>query len=98
MARVEEAVQVLVNQSGEPTGFRWRDQTYQVSGRPVRWFARRDWWAESARAYRGIGAQVMEREMWRLSAKPRQQDQGGLLQFEFAKVDLDQGWQLVRVY
>ena len=40
MRRIDETVAVLVDQKGTPTLFRWREKDYQVSSRPVRWFAR----------------------------------------------------------
>jgi hypothetical protein len=65
MGRIDEAVSVLVDQEGTPTLFRWREKDYQVTSRPVRWFARAEWWV-GERAHRGIGSGVLEVEMWRL--------------------------------
>jgi hypothetical protein len=65
MGRIDEVVAVLVDQEGAPTIFRWREKDYQVSSRPVRWFARAEWWV-GERAYRGIGSGAVEVEMWRL--------------------------------
>jgi hypothetical protein len=67
MGRIDEAVAVLVDQDGAPTLFRWREKEYQVSSRPVRWFARTEWWV-GERAHRGIGSGVLEVEMWRFLA------------------------------
>jgi len=67
MGRIDEAVAVLVDQEGAPTLFRWREKDYQVSSRPVRWFARAEWWV-GERANRGIGSGVLEVEMWRVLA------------------------------
>jgi hypothetical protein len=67
MGRIDEAVAVLVDQEGAPTLFRWREKDYQVSSRPVRWFARAEWWA-GERAHRGIGSGAVEFEMWRVRA------------------------------
>lgn len=67
MGRIDEAVAVLVDQEGAPTLFRWREKDYQVSSKPVRWFARNEWWA-GERAHRGIGSGAVEVEMWRLLA------------------------------
>jgi hypothetical protein len=94
MTRVDETVEVSVNQSGEPVGFSWREERYLVIARPVRWFARRDWWAESARANRGIGAAVLETEMWGLTANGVQ----GTAKFELVHSRNGNRWQLVRVY
>ena len=94
MTRVGEAVTVSVNQTGEPIGFRWRDQCYLVTSKPIRWFARKEWWVESARAQRGIGAGVLETEMWRFSAS----DNAVVLQFELIRNALTNQWQLNRVF
>ena len=64
MGRIDETVAVLVDQEGAPTLFRWREKDFQVSSRPVRWFARTEWWV-GERAYRGIGSGAVEVEMWR---------------------------------
>jgi len=66
MGRIDEAVAVLVDQEGAPTLFRWREKDYQVSTRPIRWFARAEWWV-GERAHRGIGSGAVEVEMWRLN-------------------------------
>lgn len=68
MLRVDEKVQVAVNQAGEPIGFSWRGASYLINSKPVRWFARREWWSEAIRVQRGIGVGVLEVEMWRVSA------------------------------
>ena len=70
MRRIDESISVLVNQNTEPIGFSWRGQSYVVRQRPTRWFARKEWWVESARVQRGIGAGSLEVEMWRVLAMP----------------------------
>jgi len=94
MTRVGEAVTVSVSQTGEPIGFRWRDQSYRVTNKPVRWFSRREWWVESARAQRGIGAGVLEIEMWRFCAS----DNAVVLQFELIRNAITNQWQLNKVF
>jgi hypothetical protein len=94
MTRVCEAVTVSVSQTGEPIGFRWRDQSYQVTSKPVRWFSRKEWWVESARAQRGIGAGVLEIEMWRFCAS----DNTVVLQFELIRNAITNQWQLNKVF
>jgi hypothetical protein len=66
MLRIDEAVAVLVDQEGSPVCFRWQEKDYLVGSRPVRWFARTQWWI-GERAQKGIGSGVLEVEMWRLS-------------------------------
>lgn len=95
MIRVDENVQVATNGSGEPVSFNWRNGSYRVISRPMRWFSRRDWWVEAARAQRGIGAGVLEVEMWRLSAS---RDSASPAQFELIHTQSDDAWQLVRIF
>jgi hypothetical protein len=65
MLRIDEAVAVLVDQEGSPVCFRWQEKDYLVGSRPVRWFARTQWWI-GERAQRGIGSGALEVEMWRV--------------------------------
>lgn len=95
MIRVDERVQVATNPAGEPVAFNWRSGSYRVISRPMRWFSRRDWWVEAARAQRGIGAGVLEVEMWRLSAS---KDSCSPAQFELIHTQSDDAWQLVRIF
>ena len=86
---------------GEPIGFNWRGIAYLVKTRPVRWFARREWWVEAARVQRGIGAGVIEVEMWRLQASPtaaNPEGQSASGQFELIKNADSNVWRLVRVW
>jgi len=94
MIQVDERVTVLTNQAGEPVRFSWRNGNYKVVSRPERWYSRRSWWLEASRAQRGIGADVLEVEMWRLSAT---KGIGSPSQFELIHSQIDGGWQLVRV-
>lgn len=95
MIRVDENVQVSTNQNGEPIGFSWRNGSYRVLTKPIRWFARRDWWVEAARVQRGIGSGVLEVEMWRLSAA---RESSSPAQFELIHTELDNQWKLVRIF
>ncbi|MFM5904560.1 MAG: DUF6504 family protein [Micrococcales bacterium] len=100
MTRVDETVAVSVNQAGEPIAFQWRNQSYLVKAKPTRWFARRAWWVESARAHRGIGAGVLEIEMWRLFASQNVKAgaQVAASHFELVHTTENNRWQLVRVF
>ncbi len=90
MGRIDEAVAVLVDQEGAPTLFRWREKDYQVSSRPVRWFARAEWWV-GERAHRGIGSGVLEVEMWRLRVI-----EGGV--FDLLGNSSASNWKLIRKF
>ena len=90
MGRIDEAVAVLVDQEGAPTLFRWREKDYQVSSRPVKWFARTEWWV-GERAHRGIGSGAVEVEMWRLWVA-----EGGV--FDLLHQSSTDAWKLIRVF
>jgi len=94
MGRIDEAVAVLLDQEGAPALFRWRGKDYQVSSKPVRWFARTEWWV-GERAHRGIGSGVLEIEMWRFLASPSD-DSGSY--FELLHNSLANSWKLIRKF
>ena len=64
---------------------------YQVSSRPVRWFARTEWWV-GERAHRGIGSGVLEVEMWRFLAT----GDGTKTSFELLHNTAGNSWKLLR--
>jgi hypothetical protein len=104
MQRIDENVLVSTNQNGEPVGFLWRDSNYKVRARPIRWYARRDWWLEAMRVQRGVGASVLEVEVWRMLASKREEPEvANKTQFEIVhSKDGVAGekniWRLLRVY
>jgi hypothetical protein len=93
MGRIDETVAVLVDQEGAPTLFRWREKDYQVSSRPVRWFARAEWWV-GERAHRGIGSGVLEVEMWRFLATREDLT----ISFELIHNSVTSRWILIRQF
>ena len=98
---LDQTVSVSVNWAGEPVKFSWQQVTYAVIAKPTRWFDRKQWWAEAGRVQRGIGAQVLEVEMWRVLAER----QTGLRDtsitarnhFQFELMHTKEGWQLISV-
>ena len=106
MRRIDEPISVLVNQNTEPIGFSWRGQSYVVRQRPTRWFARKEWWVESARVQRGIGAGSLEVEMWRVLALPVSaldlaSGEGSLqtlIQFQLIHSNDNHSWRLERIF
>ena len=90
MLRIDEAVAVLVDQEGSPVCFRWQEKDYLVGSRPVRWFARTQWWI-GERAQRGIGSGTLEVEMWRLNSV-----EGGV--FDLLHNSPTGGWKLIRKF
>jgi hypothetical protein len=102
MRRMDENVSVSINRTGEPVGFLWRNSTYRVQTKPIRWFARRDWWLEAATVRRGVGAGVLEVEMWRMVASkaeaPEQKTQFEILHTAPSADGSKAIWRLVKVY
>jgi hypothetical protein len=97
MVSVDESVTVSVNWAGEPVKFVWAGATYAITAKPVRWYDRRQWWAEAGRVQRGIGAQVLEVEMWQVQAELQDSIRATLPKFEFELMHSKNVWQLVRV-
>lgn len=93
MLRIDETVAVLVDQEGSPVCFRWQEKDYLVGSRPVRWFARTQWWI-GERAQRGIGSGALEVEMWRFVATW----DGQLCIFELLHNTESNGWKLLRQF
>lgn len=90
MLRIDEAVAVLVDQEGSPVCFRWQEKDYLVGSRPVRWFARTQWWI-GERAQRGIGSRALEAEIWRLKVV-----EGGV--FDLLHKIFTGAWKLIRKF
>ena len=91
MGRIDEIVAVLVDQQGSPLVFRWREKDFQVRSRPVRWFARADWWL-GERAHRGISAGIIEVEMWRFLATADEK----VTSFELLHNTASNSWKIIR--
>lgn len=59
---------VMTDFDGAPVCFSYQGHSYTVISRPVRWYSRKRWWQEATAAPKGIGAELIEIEMWRLWA------------------------------
>lgn len=68
---VDELVDVRTTVAGSPMEFEWRARRYQMTELPLRFFIRHPWWTEQNRIQKGIGAQVLETEVWRVTAAGR---------------------------
>ena len=93
VVQIDENIAVSVDRNGQPISFLWRGERFAVSDRPVRWYARKEWWLEANRVQRGIGVSVLEVEMWRLVAQSRAK--------HWVQYDLrheENRWRLVRIY
>jgi len=70
--KLEEITKVMLDYDGAPVGFNWRGKQFLVASKPVRWYSRKLWWEEAESAQKGIGAALMEIEMWRMWALSEQ--------------------------
>lgn len=69
MGVFSESVEVICAATGQPLRLNWQNRTYRIAADPVRWYERRNWWAEEVRAERGRGAGVVDHEIWRVQIK-----------------------------
>ena len=69
MGMFSESVDVACAPSGQPQSLDWAGRTYVVCAEPVRWFERRQWWAEEQRAPLGSGPGLVDHEIWRVQVR-----------------------------
>ncbi|MCB5282479.1 hypothetical protein BJQ89_02240 [Arthrobacter sp. ES1] len=65
-----ETVDVVCTPSGEPLTLGWAGRHYILCAEPVRWYERRQWWAEEQRAPLGSGPGLVDHEIWRVQVRP----------------------------
>lgn len=83
---------------GAPASLRWNGRDYVLAARPLRWFERRRWWAEEARAEKGRGAGLVDHEIWRLQVRLARAGSAPVQTVDVAH-HLDSGrWRLIRVH
>ncbi|HEY1155338.1 MAG TPA: hypothetical protein VGE95_03475 [Arthrobacter sp.] len=70
MGMFSESVDVVCSAAGQPESLTWAGRSYTVCAEPVRWYERRQWWAEDARAPLGSGQGVVDHEIWRIQVLP----------------------------
>ncbi len=68
MGMFSEAVEVVCSPAGLPVRLIWQERGYTIGTEPVRWYERRRWWEEEARAEVGRGAGLVDHEIWRVQA------------------------------
>lgn len=90
---VDERVDVRLTPAGSPLGFEWRARHYRMTETPLRFFTRRPWWLEQNRVQKGIGAQVLETEVWRMTAAGNGRAASRV--YELTREDSD--WRLARI-
>jgi hypothetical protein len=81
MGMFSESVDVVCAPSGQPLEVNWAGRHFTVCAEPVRWYERRQWWAEESRAPLGSGPGLVDHEIWRIQvrasaeARPSEQSQ-----------------------
>ncbi|RII43097.1 hypothetical protein [Galactobacter valiniphilus] len=74
MGLFTQSVEVTLSAAGQPLRVTWGGHAWRVCARPVRWYRRTAWWEESARAQRGLGAGLVDEEIWRLQLRLGERD------------------------
>ena len=69
MGTFSESVDVVCAPTGEPAELRWGGRDYLVCAEPLRWYERRQWWAEERRAPLGRGPGLVDHEIWRVQVR-----------------------------
>lgn len=69
MGKFSESVDVVCTAAGQPLKLQWAGRWYTVCAEPVRWYERRQWWAEESRAPLGSGAGLVDHEIWRVQVR-----------------------------
>ena len=93
-----ESIDVVCTPSGAPSKLDWAGRHYTVCAEPVRWYERRQWWAEEQRAPLGSGPGLVDSEIWRVQVR-----QAGLPDPETLTLDLTRSvgsgrWRLLRIH
>jgi hypothetical protein len=70
MGMFSESVDVVCGPDGQPVELQWGGRKYSVCAEPVRWYERRQWWAEEQRAPLGSGPGLVDHEIWRVQVVP----------------------------
>ena len=102
MGMFSEGVDVLCTPAGTPSALTWAGRHYSVCAEPVRWFERRQWWAEETRAPLGTGPGPVDHEIWRVQVRPTDvkgaPQQGGTLTLDLTRNIGSGRWRLLRIH
>lgn len=69
MGMFSESIDVVCTAAGQPLRLRWAGREYSLCAEPVRWYERRQWWAEESRAPLGRGPGLVDHEIWRVQVR-----------------------------
>lgn len=102
MGMFSEGVDVLCSPSGEPRELTWAGRNYTVCADPVRWFERRQWWAEEQRAPLGSGPGLVDHEIWRVQVHIQggraDTADAGTLTLDLTRHVASGRWRLLRIH
>ncbi|TLM86325.1 hypothetical protein FDW83_00765 [Pseudarthrobacter sp. NamE2] len=103
MGMFSEAVAVVCAPDGQPQSLVWTGRSYEVCAEPLRWYERRQWWAEDSRAPLGSGPGVVDHEIWRVQVLPAGSGTGKGKVQEPLTLDLTRHirsgrWRLLRIH
>jgi hypothetical protein len=93
-----ESVDVDCTTSGQPLKLRWAGRQYMVCAEPVRWYERRQWWAEERRAPLGSGPGLVDHEIWRVQVRLDPHDTGEPLTLDLSRHLGSGRWRLLRIH
>lgn len=91
--QIEKLAGVMLDFDGAPVSFIWQGRQYTVASRPVRWYSRKLWWQDADSAPRGVGAHLVEVEMWRLWAMSESER----VFFEMKHLQPEDSWEIARI-
>ena len=98
MGIFSEAVNVICTPSGQPLKLDWAGRHYTVCAEPVRWYERRQWWAEESRAPLGSGPGLVDHEIWRVQVRAPDSGAGEILTLDLSRHASSGRWRLVRIH
>ncbi len=103
MGMFSQSVDVECTADGEPQGVLWAGRSYSVCAEPVRWYERRQWWAEESRAPLGSGPGLVDHEIWRVQVLPSTTPPGaeepdGPLTLDLTRHIRSGRWRLLRIH
>lgn len=71
MGMFSESVDVACTPDGLPQSLVWAGCSYDICAEPLRWYERRQWWAEESRVPLGSGPGMVDHEIWRIQVVPQ---------------------------
>ncbi|MCU1433805.1 MAG: hypothetical protein JWR71_530 [Pseudarthrobacter sp.] len=98
MGMFSESLDVVCTPAGQPLELQWAGRHYTVCAEPVRWFERRQWWAEERRAPLGSGPGLVDHEIWRVQVRADPLDTGEPLTLDLSRHLGSGRWRLMRLH